>query len=274
MESIDWATMAMLLAGITVAGAVSGLLAGVFGIGGGVITVPVFYEVFGLIGIDDVVRMHLAVGSSLGIIVPTGIRSFFAHKASGRVDMPLLRSWVLAIFCGVAGAAIVAAYIDGRGLRIIFAVVALLVAIRMLFGFAWLRLGDDMPGFPLRALYGAGIGFFSTLMGIGGGVLCNTIMTLYNRSMHQAVATSSGVGVLIAVPATVGMMIAGYGRAALPAFSIGFVNIVAVAMVVPLTILCAPFGARLAHALSRRHLEVGFGVFLLLVAGRYISSVV
>lgn len=259
---------------IVAAGVVSGLLAGIFGIGGGAVLVPVFYQVFGLLGIDEAVRMHVAVGSSLAIIVPTSLRSFQGHYARGAVDMALLRSFLVPVPIGVVLASLVAAMISSEGLRAIFAIIAVLVALRLLFNRESWRLGDNIPGNPWRSLVGIVIGFLSTLMGIGGGVMNNTFMALYGRSMHQAVATSSGVGVLIAIPGTIGYVLAGWGDPRLPLASTGYVNWIAVALIIPVALVVTPFGVRIAHALKKRQLEVGFGFFLLFVAARFAYSLV
>lgn len=259
---------------LAASGLISGFLAGLFGIGGGTILVPVFYWILGLAGVDEAVRMHLSVGTSVGIILPTAISSFRAHRRRGSVDVQLLRSWIVAVPAGVLLATAVAARISGEQLQIIFAAVAVLVAIRMIFNRASWRLGADLPPNPIRALCGLVIGFFSTLMGIGGGVLNNTFMTLYGRPVHQAIGTSSGVGVLIAIPGIVGYMIAGWGRPELPFASVGFVNLLGVALVVPITMLAAPLGVRLAHALPKRRLEVAFGLYLLLVAAQFAYSLI
>ena len=257
---------------IAAAGVVSGLLAGVFGIGGGAILVPVFYQVLGLLDVDESVRMHLSVGSSLAIIVPTSIRSFSAHKARGAVDMALLKSYHLPGPLGVVLASIVAAYISSGGLRTIFAVITLIFGLRLIFNRDHWRLGADIPGNPVRSLVGAGIGFLSTLMGIGGGILNNTFMTLYNRPLHQAVATSAGVGTLIAIPGFIGYIWAGWGHPDLPVASTGFVNWIMVALVIPIALIVTPWGVKLAHALDKRHLEIGFGLFCLFVAARFFIS--
>ncbi len=259
---------------ILAASTIAGIMAGMFGIGGGAILVPVLYQFLIMLGVDEAVRMHLCVGSSLAIIIPTSLRSFTAHLKKGVVDVTLLRQWLFAVPLGVIVASIIAAYISSAGLRIIFALIASLVAIRLLFNRESWRLGDDVPGNPVRSLVGFVIGFLSTLMGIGGGVLTNTFMTLFNRPMHQAVATSSGVGLLISVPATLGFIWAGWGSENLPPFSIGYVNIVAVLMVIPVTILVAPVGVKIAHEMEKRQLEIAFGFFLLLVAIRYFYSLV
>lgn len=257
---------------VAAAGVVSGLLAGVFGIGGGAVLVPVFYQVFGLLGVDEAVRMHVSVGSSLAIILPTSLRSFTAHRARGAVDTELLKSFLIPVPLGVVAASLVAAMISSAGLRIVFTVLALLVGLRMLFNRQSWRLGMVVPGNPWRALVGLFIGFFSTLMGIGGGVMNNTFMSLYGRPMHQAVATSSGVGVMIAIPGTIGYIWAGWGNPLLPFFSTGYINWIAVALVIPIALVVTPYGVRLAHWLDKRHLEIGFGLFCIFVAARFFVS--
>lgn len=255
-----------------VAGAISGLLAGIFGIGGGAVLVPVFYQVLGILGVDESVRMHLAVGTSLAIIIPTSIRSFTAHKARGAVDMELLRSFYVVVPASVVLASVTAAYISSEGLRIIFAVITLLVAFRLLFNRESWRIGADIPQNPARGVIGFVIGYFSTLMGVGGGVMNNTFMTLYGRPMHQAVATSSGVGVLIAIPGTIGYIWAGWGNPLLPIASTGYINWIAVALIIPVALYITPYGVRIAHAASRRQLEIGFGLFCVFVSLRFFWS--
>lgn len=263
--------LALILA-LIAAGALAGFLAGLFGIGGGAILVPVLYQFLTFLQVDDSVRMHVAVATSLGIILPTSIRSLLAHNKRGAVDLELLKSWVLPVPLGVICASLVAAHVSGSGLRGIFAVLALLFGLRMLLNRSDWRLGDEIPGFPVRPVCGILIGFFSTLMGIGGGVLNNTFMTLYGRSILQAVATSSGTGLLISVPGTIGLVWAGWGAEHLPPFSLGFVNLLGVALIIPVTTLAAPYGVRLAHALPKRTMEILFGAFLLIVSVRFFLS--
>lgn len=254
------------------AGAVAGVLAGLFGIGGGAILVPVFYQLFGLLHLDEAVRMHLSVGTSLAIIVPTSIRSFLAHRKRGAVDQDLLRSWIVPVPVGVFSAAVVAASVSSAGLRAIFALIAILVGVRMLLNRQHWRLGSVLPANPARAVVGWLIGLLSGLMGIGGGVLNNTFMTLYGSPVHRAVATSAGVGVLIAIPGLFGYIWAGWGAGGLPPFSTGYINWVVVAMIIPITLVVAPMGVRFAHALNKRQLEIGFGIFMLSVAARFLYS--
>lgn len=271
---LSLAQIAAFAAALAAAGAVSGLLAGLFGIGGGAVLVPAFYQVFGLFGVDDAVRMHLSVGTSLAIIIPTSLSSFRAHYKRGVVDTGLLKSFVVAVPLGVVAASLVAASISSAGLRTIFALMAFTMGVRLLLNRENWRLGTVLPGNPVRFLVGAGIGLLSALMGIGGGIFNNTFMTLYARPMHQAVATSAGVGVLISIPGLLGYVWAGWDDPLLPVASTGFVNWLAVALIIPISLAMAPLGVGIAHAMQKRHLELAFGAFNMLVAARFAWSLV
>lgn len=263
-----------LLAGLLlVAGALTGVLAGVFGVGGGALMVPVLYETFGFMGYAEEVRMPLAVGTSLAIIIPTSIKSYRAHRARGAVDDALLRAWAVPIVLGVLVGAGIARFAPTLLMQGIFVVVAGVNAVKLISGTVKWNIGTELPGgWALRA-YGAVIGLLSSLMGIGGGQIANIIMTLHGRSMLNAVATSAGIGVLISVPGAIGYIFAGLGRGDIPPGSIGFVSLLGVALFVPTTLLTAGFGVRLAHNLSRRRLELGFGIFLLLVSARFVWAI-
>ena len=257
-------------AALLAAGLVAGFLAGLFGIGGGAVLVPVLYQFLAFLQVDESVRMHISVATSLAIIVPTSTRSFLAHKKRGAVDLSLLKSWLIPLPLGVLAASLVAAYVSGAGLKGIFGIIALVLGLRMLLDQPHWRLGSDIPGDPIRSLCGFLIAFFSTLMGIGGGVMNNTFMTLYGRPIHQAVATSSGTGLMISIPGTIGLIWAGWGADFLPPFSAGYVNLLGVLLIIPVTTFAAPYGVKLAHSLPRRKMEVFFGVFLLIVAARFL----
>lgn len=258
---------------LAASGVLAGLLAGMFGIGGGAILVPIFFHMFGLLDVPEEVRMHLALGTSLAIIVPTSISSFMSHRKRGAVDTDLLKSWIIAVPLGTLLAAAFAAEASSVTLQLVFALIALGLAFRMIFNRASWRLGDDIPDNPVKFLVGSGIGILSGLMGIGGGVLNNTFMTLYGRPIHQAVATSSGIGVLISLPGLIGYVWGGWGVAGLPPFSTGYINWLAVALLIPITLLMVPHGARLAHAMTKRQLELGFGIFLIVVSAQFFLSV-
>ncbi len=252
-----------------IAGIIAGFLAGLFGIGGGTVLVPAFFQVFGAVGIDDSVRMHLAVGTSTAVVVATSLSSYLAHQKRGTVDETLLKSWWLPLPLGTLIAILVVAYVSSGTLRILFAGICVLIAIKLLIGRDHWRLGADLPPNPIRAVVGMVIGFLSTLMGIGGGVLNNTFMTAYGRPIHQAVSTSAGVGMLIALPGCLGYIWAGWGHAALPIWSTGYVNWFAVALVIPLTLWVTPYGVKVAHASPKRKLEVALGFYLVFVAVRF-----
>ncbi len=262
----------LFLVALLVAGGVAGVLAGLFGIGGGAVLVPVFYQMLGIVGVDEAIRMHLSVGTSLAIIVPTSVQSYAGHLAKGAVDTRVLRSFAIPVPVGVVAASAVAAFLSSGNLRLIFAVFALIVAVKLLFARDTWRLPGDMPEGLAAKVTGFLIGFFSTFMGIGGGVFNNTFMTMFGRPMHQAVATSAGVGVLISIPGMIGYMIAGWNAENLPAYSIGYVNLLMVAMIIPVTLLVAPIGVQFAHALEKRKLEILFGLFLVLVSIRFFAS--
>ena len=272
MHALDASTIATLAATLLAAAALAGFLAGLFGIGGGAIYVPILYQVFEGLGVSHAVTMHLAIGSSLGVIVPTSIRSLAAHWKREAVDWKLLREWLVAVPLGAIAGAAVAAVASSEALRGIFAGLAFVLGLKLVFGRISVTIGSDLPGLAGRSLAGFVIGLLSSLMGIGGGVLNNTFMTLYGRPMIQAVATSAGVGVLISIPGLVSYVVGGWGDPALPPFSLGFVSLVVVFIVAPASILAVPFGAALAHRLSRRQLELGFGTFLLIVAARFVYS--
>jgi uncharacterized protein len=257
---------------LSIAGIIAGVLAGLFGIGGGTVLVPAFYEVFGAVNVPDDVRMHLALGSSMAIVVSTSIRSFTSHMKRGTPDTVLLQSWRFAVPLGVLVAALIVSSISSFGLRFVFAIVSVIVGMKLLLNRESWRLGDHLPDNPVRFAVGSFIGLVSTLMGIGGGVLNNTFMTLFGRSMHQAVGTSAGVGVLIAIPGLLGYMWAGWDRGGLPPFSTGFVNWMTVLLIIPLTLIVTPYGVSLAHALSKKTLERAFGTYMLIVAARFFWS--
>jgi uncharacterized membrane protein YfcA len=267
--------IALLLAGIVASGVVTGLLAGLFGIGGGAVIVPVLFEVFRILGVPDEVRMQLCVGTSLAIIVPTNIRSYLAHRAKGAVDHRVVRLWVLPALGGIAVGSIVAAFAPSAVFRLAFVAMAGIIAFKLLFGRDSWRLADDFPGQPAMSTFGMLVGLSSSLMGVSGGSVANMIQTLYGRSMHQAVATSAGLGVPISIAGTLGYMLAGLPhQAMMPPLSIGFVSLIGVAVMAPVSSLTAPYGARLAHALPRRTLEIGFAIFLWVVCARFIATLV
>jgi uncharacterized protein len=269
--------LALLLVAV---GAVSGFLAGIFGIGGGAILVPVFYECFRLAGVPLEVRMPLCIGTSLAIIIPTSIRSYRAHHARGAVDLAILRKWWLPVLVGVVAGSVTARYAPERLFKIVFVMVAWSAAARLLLAREGWKLGDDLPQGPLMRIYGFGVGLLSTLMGVGGGLFANLLMTFYGRPLHQGIATSSALAVLVSIPGALGYVYAGWPAAAhypgvaalqLP-FAIGYVSLIGALLVMPTSLLTAPLGVRAAHAMSKRTLELAFGAYLLIVGSRFVIS--
>ena len=277
LNASELSELALLLVAV---GALSGFLAGLFGIGGGAILVPVFYECFRLAGVPLEVRMPLCVGTSLAIIIPTSISSFRAHYARGAVDMQILKQWVLPIVIGVLAGSVTARYAPERLFKIVFVMVAYSAATRLLLARDSWKIGEDFPKGPLMKLYGFVVGLLSTLMGVGGGLFLNLLMTFYGRPIHQAVATSSALAVLISIPGAIGYVYAGWPAAAhypevvalqLP-FAIGYISLIGAVLVMPTSLLIAPLGVRVAHAMSKRTLEMAFGCYLLIVASRFVIS--
>ena len=272
---ISISELALLAAALAVAGLATGVLAGLFGVGGGVLIVPVLYEVFRLLGVDDSVRTHLCVGTSLAIIIPTSIRSFQGHLKKGAVDMETLRLWAAPVVIGVIAGAFVAAHAPGAALKLVFAGALVVNGAKMLAGQDAWRISAELPGKNVMRLYGLMIGFLSTLMGIGGGLFGNLLLSLHNRPIHKAVATSAGLGVIISIPAALGYVIDGLPhQAQLPWGSVGFVSLIGFAVVAPMSTLTAPLGARLAHRFERRRLETLYGVFQFLMAIRFVWAVI
>jgi uncharacterized membrane protein YfcA len=264
--------LALLLGALVAAGFATGLLAGLLGIGGGGVLVPVLYELFGSLGVDKAIGMHLAVGTSLAVIIPTSLRSFAAHRARGAVDMEIVRSMALPVVAGVCLGAVLARYSNEAVLKAIWVGAATLIGIRLCLGRRGGQLGDAIPGNSFRMLYGGFVGLVSTLMSIGGGVFITTMMTLYGRPMQNAVATSSGFGPLIAIPGAIGFVWAGWQVAGRPPGSLGYVSVLGALLIIPTSVLAAPLGVRIAHGISRRKLELAFATFLLLVALRFLLS--
>jgi len=274
MLDLSISEFALLVAALAGAGLITGLLAGLLGIGGGGVLVPVLFDVFRAIGVDDAVRMHLAVGTALAVIIPTSLRSFTAHRAKGAVDMDIVRSMAIPVVIGVLLGSVIARYLSDVALKIVWIVTATIMAVKLIGGRADWRLGDDIPGQPFRFLYGTFIGVISTLMSIGGGVFVTTMMTLYGRTIHQAVATSSGFGPMIAIPGAIGFAWAGWGASGLPPGSLGYVSLLGAMLIVPASVLAAPIGVRLAHGFERRTLELAFGGFLTIIALRFLISLI
>jgi uncharacterized membrane protein YfcA len=265
--------LAELAAAVIAAGIITGILAGLFGIGGGAVIVPVLFEFFRLLGVPEEVRMQLCIGTSLAIILPTAWRSYQAHRARGLVVPEVLRLWTVPVVIGVAAGSLLAAVAPAGLFKLAFVVIAGIIATKMLLGRETWIIASEFPGCAAMRAYGFLMGLASSLMGISGGSLVTIFLTLYRKTIHEAVATASGIGVPITIAGTIGYMLAGLPQQKLlPPLSIGFVSVAGVVMIAPISSYVAPWGARLAHRLPRRSLEIAFGSFLLLASARFLLS--
>ena len=260
--------IASLVVAVLLAGAIGGVLAGLLGVGGGIVIVPVLEAALAFVGVDPSVRMHIAVATSLATIIPTSISSARAHYRRDSIDFNVIRYWSPWIVVGAVVGIGIAANVGAEFLAAVFAIVALAVAIKMALPLDDKNLSTDIPRGILGPAIPVSIGTVSTLMGIGGGTLSVTAMTLSNKPIHLAVGTASLFGLVIALPATLGYIVSGWDNALLPAASLGYVNLLGFAVISPATVLFAPLGAKIAHALPRRRLSVLFGIFLFIVAVR------
>ena len=275
MFGIPLGELGLLAAAIAIAGVVTGLLAGLFGIGGGAIIVPVLYEVFRVLGVPEEVRMQLCIGTSLAIIIPTNIRSYITHRTRDLVLKDVVRLWAIPAIFGVAVGSLAAAFAPPAVFKIAFAVIAGSIALKVLFGRQSWQISSQLPGPRLMRVYGFIVGLNASLMGVSGGSSSNIILTLYGKTIHQAVATSAALGIWISIAGTLGYVLAGLPhQSQLPFASVGFVSLLGLVLMAPVSTLMAPYGARLAHVLSRRRLEIVFGIFLLLASARFLASVI
>ncbi len=252
----------MLLAGLA-----SGFAAGLFGIGGGFIVVPVLFVMLPLLGGSSEGIAHVAIGTSLATIMVTSLRSVQAHARHDAVDFALLKAWAPWIVLGVGAGVLLASRVSGNVLALIFGVGVGLMALHFLFPILRdKRLREDVPGGYVRAGIAGGLGAFSSLLGIGGGTIAIIVMTLCGRTIHRSIATASGVGFIIAVPGTIGFMAIGLTAQGLPFGSVGYVNLIAAAAIVSTSVISAPLGAAAAHRLPAGVLSPIFGLYLLFVS--------
>jgi uncharacterized membrane protein YfcA len=253
---------------LVLTGVVAGLLAGMLGVGGGIVIVPVLYHVFTLMGLDESVRMHMAVGTSLATIVPTSIMSARAHRRRGSLNPSILARLVPPVLVGVLVGAVLSGYVSGQVLTVVFAFVALLVALNMAIRRDDVVLRDGLPGRIGTSALGVSIGGLSTLMGIGGGTLSVPILHALRTPMHVAVGTGAALGMVISLPGAIAFVINGLGVPNRSPTAIGYVDLLGMALIVPATILTTQWGARLAHAIDARLLRRLFAVFLALTSAR------
>jgi uncharacterized membrane protein YfcA len=262
--------LVLLALALIASGFVMGFLAGLFGIGGGAILVPALYEAFRAIGIEQSVLMHLCLGTSLAVMIPTTITSFRSHRARGTVDEAFLRRVAPWIVAGVVVGALIARVAPSRTLQWIWALCGGTLALKMALSRDEWKIADDVPRSWTTEIVALLIGLASTLMSIGGASIMVAFMTLYGRPLLPSVSTSSGLGPLIAIPGAIGFVWAGWGTSGLPPFSLGFVSLIGAALIIPVSVYAAPIGVRVGHGMEKRKLEVAFAVFLGIMSLRFL----
>lgn len=254
-----------LILGLGLTGIVSGTFAGLLGIGGGAIIVPALAFALELMGFDGDVSQHVAVGTSLAIIIPTGISSALSHHKRGAVDVRVLKLWAPVIVVATLVGGLMAGWYSGNVLRIVFGVMAIFIAANIVLPFQQRLIGHLSASAPTHRIFAAVVGYVSALMGVGGGSLSVPTIAALGATMHQAVGTGAAIGVFIAIAGTVGFVVSGWGASGLPPLSVGFINVPALLLIGVLAALTAPLGAALAHRLDQKTLKRVFAVFLLLV---------
>ncbi len=262
----ELATHWPLLVLLAATGAFAGILAGLLGVGGGIVLVTAFFYVFDALGYDSPQIMQICLATSLATIIVTSVRSVLSHHAKGAVDWSILRRWAPGIVLGAALGVLVASMLRTVTLQLIFAGLAFVVALYMAFGRPSWRLGSEMPKGPFVWAVSPVVGLLSVLMGIGGGSFGVPLMTLHGVPMHRAVATAAGFGVIIAVPGVAGFLMLDVPPEGRPPLTVGAVNIPAFLLIIAMTLLTTPLGVRMAHALDPRPLRRIFAVFLMVVA--------
>jgi uncharacterized membrane protein YfcA len=258
----------LLAAAMIASGCIAGVLAGLFGIGGGIVIVPVLEFALSHANVDPGIRMHVAVATSLATIIPTSLASARAHHKRQAVDIDIVKRWGLFVLTGALLGSWLASQMSSGNLAILFAVFAVLVAAKMILLPESRNLTDDVPRGALISVIPTSIGCLSSMMGIGGGTFSVMILTLFNQPIHRAVGTAALLGLVISLPGTIGFILTGWNDIRVPPGSLGYVSIIGLLLIAPATVLCAPIGARIAHSYSQKKLSMLFGGFLLLAALR------
>ena len=260
--------------GLLVTGIIGGLIAGLLGVGGGIVIVPVLFWIFTSLKFPDEILMHMAIGSSLATIIPTSIASARAHYQKGSIDINVLKKWGFGIFFGALIGGFIGKFFDANDLKYVFGIVALLVAINM-FKKNPVTIKDSLPLSKFINFFFSGlIGFISSLMGVGAGTLGVPALVSFSMPIHKAIGTAAALGLFIAVPATIGLAFSGFDVPNRPPMSIGFVNLIAFFIMFPLTILFAPIGVKIAHLINQSILKKVFSLFLIITSIKMLSSII
>lgn len=270
----DFSTWALITPILLVVGAAAGTLAGLLGVGGGIVIVPVLYWLteIGLLQVGPDVAMHFAVATSLATIIPTSISSARAHHKKGSIDLELFRAWAPWMVLGALIGGGLATQFEASVLSGIFGVIALIVVLNMLNPKPFTLAASPPAGFVTRAAIAGPIGAFSAMMGIGGGTLSVPALTLLSFPVHRAVGTAALFGLMIAVPGVLGYALAGQDIAGLLPYSLGYINIPAAIIISAATFFFAPAGVKIAHKLNAPRLRLAFAIFLGISAVKMLSK--
>lgn len=260
--------------GLLITGVIGGLIAGLFGVGGGIVIVPILFWIFTSLNFPNEILMHMAIGSSLATIIPTSISSARAHYHRGSIETDIIKKWAPGIFLGAIIGGLSGKYFSVNELKYLFASIAFLVALNMFFKEP-LRLGNNFPKSRLlNIIMSSLIGLVSSLMGVGAGTLGVPALVALSVPIHKAIGTAAALGLFIAVPATLGLAFSGFNIPNRPPMSIGYVNLIAFFIMFPLTVFFAPVGVKLAHRINQRALKSIFGIFLIITSIKMLSSII
>ncbi|MDA9815696.1 sulfite exporter TauE/SafE family protein [Alphaproteobacteria bacterium] len=251
-------------------GASAGFVAGLLGVGGGIIMVPLVSYILTHTQPDVITSMHSAIGTSLAVIIPTSILSARTHMSLGNVDFMVVRKLALFVFIGACGGAIVASQLDNSSLKILFG--SLCIGFGVIFLIRIFIIGYGLPNIFIRALIGVIVGLLSSLVGIGGGSLMVPALTSFGWTMHRAVGTASLVGLVIAIPGMISFILMGLDVPARPTYSLGFVWLPGVICIASTSFFMAGVGARTAYKTNRELLRKIFGIVLSIVGIRLVYS--
>ncbi len=269
MEMIATAELVNLLFVLAVAAAGAGFMAGLLGVGGGIVMVPALYYAFTVLDFDIVTRMHLSVGTSLAIIIPTSIISTMTHKEYDAVDFKMVRSFGVFILAGVIGGTFLAVNLKTPALVLFFSIFALMVGLFFIFLREKLVDNPKQISAIVKNISGVIIGFISVPLGIGGGSLMVPFMRTFGYDIRKSIGTAAAVGFLIAVTGTITMITGGkiIDNVNTP-YSVGYINLLGFAVFVPVTMVMARIGAKVVHKIDKKLLSKIFGIFLILVSIR------
>jgi uncharacterized membrane protein YfcA len=253
-------------------GVFAGILAGLLGVGGGIVIVPVLFFLFQSFGVSPESAMLVATATSLATIVPTSISSIRSHNQKGNVDFNLLKRWAAFILIGVLAGSWLVTRVDGTLLTMLFGIIATLSSLNMLLRTGKSAVFQQLPNKAGQSIMGTAIGFFSSMIGIGGGTISVPLLTLYNYPAHKAVGTAAAIGLIISLPGALTMLVIGSTPMDAPAGTFGLVNLIGFICIVPLTVFFAPLGASLAAKLDAVKLKKIFALVLLLTGLRMLSQ--